>query len=156
MRELEINRLDFDNVGAPLNASVRAVCDAAPQCTTVPDGARTACVDLAVSATTDYTAAPVSLPVVYAVPDPAARLLTGGSVQSSWCSGAEICTACGGPTATAACAAAETIVVPANVSDFTATAFSGCGNLREAVVMTPTPHLRSGAFSGCPAGADPV
>lgn len=149
--ELEINRLDPDAaVGAPLNATVRAVCDAAPQCTTATDGARTACVDLAVVNGVDYTAAPVSLPVVYAVPDPAARLLTGGSIQSSWCSSAKICTACGGPTATAECAAAETIVVPANVSDFTKTAFSGCGNLREAVLMTPTPHLRSGAFSGCP------
>jgi hypothetical protein len=148
--ELEINRLDPDAaIGASLNNTVRRVCGAAPRCTVV-DGARTACANLAVSSTADYTVAPASLPVVYAVPDPAARLLTGGSIQSSWCSTAEICTACSGPTATAVCAGAETIVVPATVSEFDGTAFSGCGALREAVLMTPTPHLRPGAFSGCP------
>lgn len=148
--ELEINRLDPDAaIDVSLNNTVRRVCGAAPLCTVV-DGARTTCANLAVSSTADYTVAPASLPVVYAVPDPAARLLTGGSIQSSWCSTAEICTACSGLAATAVCGRAETIVVPANVSEFTEAAFAGCGNLREAVLMTPTPHLRPGAFSGCP------
>ena len=143
--ELEINRLDLDNVGAPLNASVRAVCDAAPQCTTTTDGARTACVDLAVSATTDYTAAPVSLPVVYAVRirraaahgrvRPVLVVLGRGNLYCLCRSHRDGGVRCG-----------RSVTVPANVSDFTATAFSrespgGGGDDADA---TP----RSGAFSG--------
>ena len=165
-RALEHNRYSAALVGTAgtpdtvVNNTIEAVCGRAPLCSftrrgtfdppasaspTAPLETADMCLPFSVSDSALFVNPPASLPVVYAVPEPAARLLSTPFIESSWCPNARVCADCAG-----ACADTDTVLVPATVSEFNASNFANCPALRVAIVMTRAPHFRDGAFENCP------